>query len=543
MYTPCLAIVGRPNVGKSTVFNRCTRSRDALVADVPGLTRDRQYGLWETALGTMIVIDTAGVTAYGEGVDQVMREQSRLAMEEADLLLFVVDGRTGSTPDDLEFLEVVRRRQQPVLLVVNKVDGGDQDNILADFYSYGLPIVGVSAAHSRGFLQLSENIIELLPVDKRPEPPVEESDEELDAIDELLASAPEILLDGSDSFSESQTDEPSIAPAAESGGDAAVPALLDVNTVLDSNVLLQARWQQRLKLDASSDSDVVRVAIIGRPNVGKSTLVNRLIGEDRLAVFDMPGTTRDAIAVPFSKHGQDYVLIDTAGVRRRSKVDEAIEKFSIVKTLQAVDMAHVVVCVIDASEGLVEQDLHMLSHALRAGRSVVLAVNKWDGLPEDQRTIVKTALDRRLTFAPYVGIQMISALHGTGVGHLFDWVAEAFKGAQCRTSPNQLTALIAAAVEAHQPPAVRGRRIKLRFAHWGGVFPPTLVIHGNQLKALPESYLRYLENYIRDKLKIRGTPIKIQLRVGKNPYAGKKNKLTERQVQRKKRLMKHVKKR
>lgn len=533
MYTPCLAIVGRPNVGKSTIFNRCTRTRDALVADVPGLTRDRQYGLWESSLGTMIVIDTAGVTAYAEGVDEVMREQSRLAMEEADALLFVVDGRSGVTPDDLEFLEVVRRRKQPVLLVVNKVDGGDQDAILADYYAFGLPMIGVSAAHSRGFYQLGENIIGMLPEDQRPVPPVDEEDELNE--DEFADLYVEEAVAEESANDESESDEAGLVLDPE------IQAEMDT-AALDSTVLMHAKWQRRLKLNASDDADVVRVAIIGRPNVGKSTLVNRLIGEDRVAVYDMPGTTRDAIAVPFTKHGQEYVLIDTAGVRRRGKITEAVEKFSIVKTLQAVEMAHVVVCVIDASEGLVDQDLHMLSHALRSGRSVVLAVNKWDGLEDDQKKQVKTALDRKLTFAPYIGVQTMSALHGTGVGHLFEWVAEAFKGAQCRTTPSKLTEMIAEAVEAHQPPAIRGRRIKMRFAHWGGVFPPKLVIHGNQLKSLPDTYVRYLENFVRERLGIRGTPIKIDLRQGPNPFAGKKNKLTERQVKRKKRLMKHVKK-
>jgi len=549
MYTPCLAIVGRPNVGKSTLFNRCTRSRDALVADVPGLTRDRQYGLWETSLGTLIVIDTAGVTAHSEGVDEVMREQSRLAMEEADMLLFVVDGRTGVTPDDLEFLDIVRKRQQPVVLVVNKVDGGEPDAILGDFYAFGLPIAGVSAAHHRGFLQLAETIVELLPEVKRPAPPVDESIEDdqqepndgipLEQPDSNIAPiiASEEIIVSVDSTEETREIESADTDAIFENSDLSVPEIL----ALDENTLLRAQWQKRLKLSASDDASVVRVAIIGRPNVGKSTLVNRLIGESRVAVYDMPGTTRDAITVPFTKFGQDYVLIDTAGVRRRGKVEEAIEKFSIVKTLQAIDMAHVVICVIDASENLVDQDLHMLTHALRSGRSVVIAVNKWDGLDDDQKKQVKTALDRRLTFAPYIGIQMISALHGTGVGHLFEWVGEAFKGAQCRTSANELTSLITEAVESHQPPAVRGRRIKLRYAHWGGVFPPTLVIHGNQLKSLPDTYIRYIENFVRERLKIRGTPIKIELRVGKNPYAHKKNQLTDRQIQRKKRLMKHVK--
>lgn len=533
MYTPCLAIVGRPNVGKSTIFNRCTRTRDALVADVAGLTRDRQYGLWESALGNMIVVDTAGVAAYGEGVDEIMREQSMLAMEEADLLLFVVDGRTGPTPDDLEFLDIVRKRKQSVLLVINKVDGSEQDSMLSEYYSFGLPMMGVSAAHSRGFLQLTETVVDMLPEHKRPEPPAE-PEEEIDEDEEHL----DAIIEDAVSSAEDNDDE-----SDESTTDSAVDLVPEeVVEQLDSNMLMQAKWQKRLKLSAADDADVVRVAIIGRPNVGKSTLVNRICGENRVAVYDMPGTTRDAIAVPFTKHGKEYVLIDTAGVRRRSKVDEAVEKFSIVKTLQAIEMAHVVICVIDAHEGLVEQDLHMLTHALRSGRSVVIAINKWDGLSDDQKNAVKTALDRRLSFAPYIGMQTISALHGTGVGHLFEWVSEAFKGAQCKTSTSKLTDLVNEAVELHQPPAVRGRRIKLRFAHWGGVFPPTLVIHGNQLKSLPESYLRYLENFVRERLGIRGTPIKIELRVGKNPYAGRRNKLTDRQVQRKKRLMKHVKK-
>jgi len=546
MYTPCLAIIGRPNVGKSTIFNRCTRSRDALVADVPGLTRDRQYGLWETSAGSMIVVDTAGVVAESEGVDSVMRQQSFLAIDEADLLLFVVDGRQGATPDDLEFLDSLRKRTQPVLVLVNKVDGVDQDTALGDFYAFGFPTLALSASHNRGFGQLVEAIVDALPEAKRPTLPVEdienfedfadsEVDYALDAASDMTVEAVEEAVDTPDeSISILNVDNNEFLAGPT---EAEIKAGDEI-----SQALIKAQWQQRMKLDATEDSSSIRVAIVGRPNVGKSTLVNRLIGEQRVAVFDMPGTTRDAIYVPFEKHGQEYLLIDTAGVRRRSKVDQAIEKFSIVKTLQAIGMAHVVICVIDAQEGVVEQDMQMLSYALRSGRSVVLAVNKWDNLDDYSKQQVKTALDRKLSFAPYIGLQMISAKHGTGVGHLFDWTKEAFDGAQCHTSTSQLTQLIHTAVEEHQPPAVRGRRIKLRYAHWGGIFPPTLIIHGNQLKSLPESYLRYLENFLRQKLGIRGTPIKIELRVGVNPYAGKKNKLTDRQQNKRKRLVKHIKK-
>jgi len=541
MYTPCIAIVGRPNVGKSTLFNRCTRTRDALVAEVAGLTRDRQYGIWETSVGRFVTVDTAGITSKEEGVDTIMRQQSELAMAEADILWLVVDGQTAPMPDDYALLEQLRRRPQPLLLVVNKADGHDTDIILAEYYCLGLPLVAVSAAHNRGFLQLAEACVAQLPMDKRPTPPAPPVLDEVDPFFE-----PESIEQlGSNVQATTHASEQSRSPESSTIApiDADTERLEDAELEIESASLIQARWQQRLRIDPATDASVIRIAVIGRPNVGKSTLINRLVGEERVAVFDLPGTTRDAISVPFKKHDQDYLLIDTAGVRRRAKVADAHEKFSIIKTIQAIEMTHLVICVIDAHEGLVDQDLHMLTMALNAGRSVVLAVNKWDGLSDDQKQIVKTQLDRRLTFAPYIGIQMISALHGTGVGHLFEWLAQAFRGAQCKTSPAKLTEMIQAAVEAHAPPAVRGRRIKLRYAHWAGIFPPTLVLHGNQLKSLPPTYLRYIENYVREQLGIRGTPIKIELRVGHNPYAGKKNQLNDRQLQRRKRLIKHVKSR
>jgi GTP-binding protein len=460
---PVIALVGRPNVGKSTLFNRLTRSRDALVADFPGLTRDRKYGEARHQEQRFIVIDTGGITGEEEGIDSHMADQSLAAVAESDAVLLLVDARAGLTAGDEELVRYLRRSGKPFHLVVNKIDGIDEDSVLPDFYALGVEhLHPVAASHGRGVKAMLDDVLSAFVIDAESE----EEDE-----------------DGS-----------------------------------------------------------TRVAIIGRPNVGKSTLVNRLLGEDRVVVYDQPGTTRDSIYIDYQRDDKHYTLIDTAGVRRRKNVKEVVEKFSIVKTLKAIDDAHVVVLVMDASEGLVEQDLHLLGQAIDAGRGLVLALNKWDGMDADDKQRVRYELDRRLKFIDYADIHFISALHGTGVGHLYKSIDAAFQSATRKLSTNQLTRILEDAVMDHEPPMINGRRIKLRYAHAGGQNPPLIVIHGNQTGKVPASYQRYLEKIFRRELQLTGTPVRVEFRTGENPYAGKRNQLTQRQVARKRRMMKHVKK-
>ena len=460
---PVIALVGRPNVGKSTLFNRLTRSRDALVADFPGLTRDRKYGEARYGDQHFILIDTGGITGTEEGIDSRMAEQSFAAVEEADAILLMVDARAGLTAVDEELVAFLRRSGKAFHLLVNKIDGVNEDLVLPDFAALGVAALHpVAAAHGRGIRPMLEEVLAEFEV------------------------------------SEDREDE--------------------------------------------SDFGGTRVAIVGRPNVGKSTLVNRLLGEERVVVYDQPGTTRDSVYIDFERGEQRYTLIDTAGVRRRKNVREVVEKFSIVKTLKAIDDAHVVVLVMDASEGLVEQDLHLLGQAIDAGRGLVIAINKWDGLEDDQRRWVKTELERRLRFIDYADIHFISALHGTNVGHLYRSVDAAYDAATRKLSTSMLTRILEDAVADHEPPLVNGRRIKLRFAHAGGQNPPLIIVHGNQTGKVPPAYQRYLEKIYRKVLDLRGTPVRVEFRTGDNPYADKRNKLTARQVARKRRMMKHVKK-
>ncbi|WP_287419288.1 ribosome biogenesis GTPase Der, partial [Reinekea sp.] len=400
--TPVIALVGRPNVGKSTLFNRFTRSRDALVADFSGLTRDRKYGDGRLEDRPFIVIDTGGVSGYEEGLDAEMAKQSFVAIDEADIVMFLVDGMAGISGDDQFLADHLRKANKPIIVVVNKTDGRDPDIAAADFFELGLgEPVPISASNNHGVRSLLEDTLAMFP-------------------------APEDLGD-------------------------------------------------------PLESDSIRLAIIGRPNVGKSTLVNRLLGEERVVVFDQPGTTMDSIYIPYERHGKQYMLIDTAGVRRRKNITEAVEKFSIVKTLQAIQDGNVVVLLIDAQVGLVDQDMHMLGFALESGRALVIAVNKWDGLSEDQKEKVRVAIDRKLPFLDWADIHFISAKHGTNVGHLYESIDEAYTGARSKWSTNQLTTLMQGVSEMHQPPLVGGRRIKLRYAHQGGSNPPIIVIHGNQI--------------------------------------------------------------
>lgn len=459
---PVIALVGRPNVGKSTLFNQLTRSRDALVADYSGLTRDRKYGEGQHNDRRFMVIDTGGITGNEAGIDAEMAAQSMVAIDEADVVLLMVDGRTGLQVGDQALVSYLRSRGKPYELVVNKIDGVGEEVAASDFHSLGVSkIHTIAASHNRGVRAMIEEVLE---------PIAWEADADL------------ALTDG------------------------------------------------------------IRVAVVGRPNVGKSTLVNRLLGEDRVVVYDQPGTTRDSVFIEYERHGESYTLIDTAGVRRRKNVKEAVEKFSIVKTLQAIDQANVVVLLMDAREGVVEQDLHLLGQCIEAGRGLVVAINKWDGMDADIRERVKVELQRRLQFIDYADVHFISALHGTGVGHLYESIHEAYEAATRKLSTPKLTKLLEDIVATHPPPLVSGRRVKLRYAHIGGHNPPRIVIHGNQTENLPNSYVRYLENAFRRELDLAGTPIKIELRTGENPYAGRRNKLTERQSQRRRRMISHIKK-
>ncbi len=467
---PVIALVGRPNVGKSTLFNRLTRSRDALVANYAGLTRDRKYGegVWHER--RFVVIDTGGITGEEEGIDSAMAEQSMQAIEEASAVLFLVDCRDGLTATDEAIASYLREKGKPCFLVANKIDGLDPNVALADFYRLGFDgLYPTTATHGRGVSALMERVLELF-----PEPPAIEPEEE-------------------------EEDE---------GGET---------------------------------ERGIKIAIVGRPNVGKSTLVNRMLGEDRVVVYDQPGTTRDSIYIDYERHGNKYTLIDTAGVRRRKNVHLTVEKFSIVKTLQAIDDANVVILLMDASEGIVDQDLHLMGYAVEAGRALVVAINKWDGLEPEQREYVKTQLQRRLRFVSFADIHFISALHGTGVGDLYKSIRRAYAAATDKLSTNVLTRILEDAVADHPPPLVRGRRIKLRYAHAGGKNPPIIVIHGTQTDAVPDHYTRYLEKTFREALKLHGTPVRIEYRTSENPYAGRKNTLTPRQLAKRKRLMKHIK--
>lgn len=464
---PVIALVGRPNVGKSTLFNRLTRSRDALVANYAGLTRDRKYGEGNWHDRRFVVVDTGGLSGEEEGIDSVMASQSLQAIEEANIVLFLVDCRDGLTATDEAIAKHLRHTGKRCYLVANKIDGLDPNMALADFYRLGFDeVYATTATHGRGVSSLMEDVVAEFP----PEPVEEKTEGE----------------------------EP--------------------------------------------ESKGIKIAIVGRPNVGKSTLVNRMLGEDRVVVFDMPGTTRDSIYIDFERRGEHYTLIDTAGVRRRKNVSLTVEKFSIVKTLQAMDDANVVILLVDGQEGLVDQDLHLMGYAIESGRALVVAINKWDGLDQYQRDQIKASLQRRLRFVSYADIHFISALHGTGVGDLYKSVHKAYASATDKLSTNLLTRILEDAVSDHPPPLARGRRIKLRYAHAGGRNPPIIVIHGNQTDAVPDHYTRYLEKTFRKALELHGTPVRIEYRSSENPYAGRKNTLTARQIAKRKRLVKHVKK-
>ena len=439
---PVIALVGRPNVGKSTLFNSLTRTRNALVADMPGLTRDRQYGISQRGPRPCVLVDTGGLTGDDAGMDGLVARQVWRAIEEADLVLLLVDGRAGLTAADEEIADQLRRAGKPLHLVINKGEHRDPDLLSAEFHVLGLDELHVvAAAHNQGVEDLMEEVLAVLPTP-------DEADE--------AAAEPE---------------EPAI-----------------------------------------------KLAVVGRPNVGKSTLVNRLLGEERMLACDLPGTTRDSVAAPFERDGQRYVLMDTAGVRRRSRVSEAVEKFSVIKALQAIEQSHVVVLVLDARQGISDQDASLLGLVLDSGRALVLAVNKWDRLDPEIRAQVKRDLDWRLNFLDFAKIHFISALHGTGVGELMVSVREAYAAATRKLATPELTRILEEALAAHQPPLVHGHSIKLRYAHQGGQNPPMIVIHGNRIEHVPEAYRRYLTNVYRKRLDLWGTPIRIEFRGGDNPY-------------------------
>lgn len=452
MSKPVIALVGRPNVGKSTLFNRLTRTRDAIVADYPGLTRDRQYGTGRVGREPYIVVDTGGLSGETDGVDPLMAGQVRAALDEADAVLFLVDGRQGLIPGDEVIANYVRQFDKPVQLLVNKTEGYDNDIANSEFFRLGLgEPMAISSAHG-------DNVAA--------------------AIDTVLEQMPD-----------------------------------------------KSHIEEDFDLD---DHPGVRVAVIGRPNVGKSTLINRMIGEERVVAFDMPGTTRDSIFVPFERNGKPYTLIDTAGVRRRKNIKEKVEKFSIVKAIEAMDDSHVVILVIDGSEGLTDQDLTLLGLAIESGRGLVLAVNKWDNLSSDQREWVKNELSFRLRFADYAKQHLISALHGTGVGDLFKTVDAVHQAAFKRVSTSDLNRVLEQAVLDHQPPLIAGRRVKLRYAHLGGLNPPRVIVHGNQVDKLPDAYTKYLVNVFRKAFKWVGTPVTIEYKATENPFEGRKNKASSR---------------
>lgn len=437
---PTIVLVGRPNVGKSTLFNRLTKTRDALVADLPGLTRDRHYGRGLGASQPYLVVDTGGFEPTAEsGIMVEMAKQTLMAIDEADVIIFLLDGRQGLTPQDKEIANRLRRKDCPVLLAVNKTEGMQRAIVSAEFHELGLgDPLSISSAHGEGVKDLIELALETFPL---PEP------EDL------------------------------------------------------------------------TQQNTPKVAIVGRPNVGKSTLMNALLGEERVIAFDQPGTTRDSISMPLEKNGKQYTLIDTAGVRKRGRVFEAIEKFSVIKTMQSIEEANVAILVVDAQEGITEQDAHVAAYILDSGRALVVAVNKWDGLKDDERDWVKREVDRKLQFLDFAKFHYISALRKKGLNELFVSVDQAYAAAFAKLATPQLTRVLQDATTQHQPPISKGIRPKLRYAHQGGTNPPIVVVHGSHVDGVKDSYKRYLEGIYRKVFKLMGTPLRVEFKQGDNPFA------------------------
>ena len=462
MNSPVISLVGRPNVGKSTLFNRLSKSRQALVSEYEGLTRDRQYA--KINLGDnkhCTIIDTGGLTNEESLIDTAIHEQVLSALDESDVIFFLVNNRDGLTSLDFEIAAQLRKLKKNIILVCNKAEGLDQ-SLAAEFFELGLgnPVL-ISAEHNQGIDELINVTMPLLP---------ENSEDEV----------------------------------------------------------------QELK--------GIAVAILGRPNVGKSTLINRILGEERVLAIDLPGTTRDTIFIPFERDQQKYTLIDTAGIRRKRSVEEKIEKFSIIKAIEAITESHVVILVLDAHEGVTEQDATLLGMIADKGRALLIVINKWDGLDDYQKSEVKRKLDIKLSFVNYASVHYISALHGSGVGKLFSYIQKSFNHAGSRFSTSMLNKILESANDTHQPPPVSGKRLRLKYVHQSDVFPPTFTLHGNHLQSIPKSYERFLKNFFIKALKISNTPVRLEFKSGENPFKDKKNKLSARQIQKKRRLMKFTKK-
>jgi len=460
--SPVISLVGRPNVGKSTLFNRLSKSRRALVSEYEGLTRDRQYAkinLGENKHCT--IIDTGGLTNEDSLIDTAIHEQVLSALDESDVIFFLVNNRDGLTSLDFEIAAQLRKLKKNIILVCNKAEGLDQSSA-AEFFELGLgnPVL-ISAEHNQG-------------------------------IDELVNVTMPLLPENSE--------------------------------------------------DDVQEPKGIAVAILGRPNVGKSTLINRILGEERVLAIDLPGTTRDTIFIPFERDQQKYTLIDTAGIRRKRSVAEKIEKFSIIKAIEAITESHVVILVLDAHEGVTEQDATLLGMIADKGRALLIVINKWDGLDDYQKSEVKRKLDIKLSFVNYASVHYISALHGSGVGKLFSYIQKSFNHAGSRFSTSMLNKILESANDAHQAPPVSGKRLRLKYVHQSDVFPPTFTLHGNHLQSIPKSYERFLKNFFIKSLKISNTPIRLEFKSGDNPFKNKKNKLSARQIQKKRRLMKFIKK-
>jgi len=459
---PVISLVGRPNVGKSTLFNRLSNSRQALVSDFEGLTRDRQYATIQFNNETKCsIIDTGGLTNEDSLIDSGIHGQVLSALDESDVIFFIVSNKDGVTSLDLDISSQLRKLRKNIILVCNKAEGLNQVTA-AEFFELGLgePVL-ISAEHNQGISELIEAAIPLLP----------------------------------QSVEDNKTEVKGIA-----------------------------------------------VAVLGRPNVGKSTLINRILGEERVLAIDIPGTTRDTIFIPFERENQHFTLIDTAGIRRKRSVDEKIEKFSIIKAIEALEDSHVVILVLDAHEGVTDQDATLLGMIAEKGRALLIVINKWDGLDDYQKKEVKRKLDVKLSFVSYASVHYISALHGSGVGKLFTPIRKSFENAGAKFSTSSLNKILEKANNKHQAPTIRGRRPKLKYVHQSDVFPPTLTMYGNHLQKIPKAYKQFLKNFFIEALKLSNTPIKIEFKSGNNPFKDKKNKLSARQVQKRKRLMKFVKK-
>lgn len=445
---PVVALVGRPNVGKSTLFNLLSQTRDSLVADQPGVTRDRQYGVGKEGPCPYWLIDTGGMLREEERLDSDVDNQARLAVAESDIVFLLMDAKDGLQADDIEIIDYLRKQDKPLYLLVNKTDIGDPDMLMAEFYGLGLAATyAISAAHKKGIKDLMQ----------------------------------QVLVPYATAYQHQRDQQDSDAPR-----------------------------QQRLNM-----------TVIGRPNAGKSTLINRFVGQERVIASDIAGTTRDSIAIPFDYDGQAYTLVDTAGIRRKSRVNAHVEKISVIKTLQAIEKSNVILLMLDAHEGIGDLDAHLLSVAIDAGKALVIAVNKWDHLDDYDKFKRQQELERRLGFIDYVKIHFISALHGTGIRDVLTSVRSAYAASFADLSTHQLTTHLQALMFKHQPALVRGYAVKMRYAHQGGKNPPVIVIHGTRLSHLQPAYLRYLEKGMREKFSLYGTPIRLQLKESDNPYTKK----------------------